>query len=58
MLIAPKDSKLDSVTIGPNLDLAKFAGDRSITTGDVREVPVGKYAKEAEAWSEPYKMQI
>jgi molybdate transport system substrate-binding protein len=46
-LIAPKDSKLDSVAIGPNLDLAKLAGDGSIAVGDVREVPVGKYAKAA-----------
>src|SRR5262249_21329913 len=47
VLIAPKDSKLDSVAIGPNLDLAKLAGDGSIATGDVREVPVGMYAKAA-----------
>ena len=47
VLIAPKDSKLDSVAIGPNLDLAKLAGDGSIAVGDVREVPVGKYAKAA-----------
>src|SRR5262245_58533329 len=47
VLIAPKDSKLDSVAIGPNLDLAKLAGDGSIATSDVREVPVGKYAKAA-----------
>src|SRR5262245_9593796 len=47
VLIAPKNSKLDSVAIGPNFDLAKLAGDGSIVTGDVREVPVGKYAKAA-----------
>jgi molybdate transport system substrate-binding protein len=47
VLIAPKDSKLDSVAIGPNLDLAKLAGDGPIAVGDVREVPVGKYAKAA-----------
>ena len=47
VLIAPKDSKLDSVAIGPNLDLAKLAGDGSIAVGDVRQVPVGKYAKAA-----------
>src|SRR5215510_10536233 len=47
VLIAPKDSKLDSVAIGPNLDLAKLAGDGSIAVGNVREVPVGKYAKAA-----------
>ena len=47
VLIAPKDAKFDSVEIGPNFDLAKLAGDGSIATGDVREVPVGKYAKAA-----------
>ena len=47
VLIAPKDSKLDSVAIGPNFDLAKLAGSGSIATGDVREVPVGRYAKAA-----------
>ena len=47
VLIAPKDSKLESVAIGPNLDLAKLAGDGSIAVGDVRQVPVGKYAKAA-----------
>jgi molybdate transport system substrate-binding protein len=47
VLIAPKDSKIDSVTIGPGLDLAKLAGDGKIATGDVKAVPVGKYAKAA-----------
>jgi ABC-type molybdate transport system substrate-binding protein len=47
VLIAPKDSKLDSVAIGPNFDLAKLAGDGSIAVGDVRQVPVGMYAKAA-----------
>jgi Bacterial extracellular solute-binding protein len=47
VLIGPQDSKLDSVAIGPNLDLAKLAGDGSIAVADVREVPVGKYAKAA-----------
>src|SRR5262245_14827211 len=47
VLIAPKDSKLDSVAIGPNLDLTKLAGDGSIAVGDVHQVPVGKYAKAA-----------
>src|SRR5215471_10366544 len=37
----------DSVAIGPNLDLAKLAGDGSIVVGDVRQVPVGKCAKAA-----------
>jgi molybdate transport system substrate-binding protein len=55
VLIAPKDSKIDTVTIGPGFDLAKLAGDGKIATGDVKSVPVGKYAKAAleklGAWS-------
>jgi molybdate transport system substrate-binding protein len=47
VLIAPKDSKLGNVTIGQGFDLAKLAGDGRIATGDVRAVPVGKYAKAA-----------
>ena len=47
VLIAPKDSKIGNVTIGPGFDLAKLAGDGRIVTGDVRAVPVGKYAKAA-----------
>jgi molybdate transport system substrate-binding protein len=45
VLIAPKDSKIDTVTIGPGFDLAKLAGDGKIATADVKSVPVGKYAK-------------
>jgi molybdate transport system substrate-binding protein len=47
VLIAPKDSKVDNVSIGPGFDLAKLAGDGRIATGDVKSVPVGKYAKAA-----------
>lgn len=47
VLIAPKDSKLDNVAIGQGIDLAKLAGDGKIATGDVKSVPVGKYAKAA-----------
>jgi molybdate transport system substrate-binding protein len=47
VLIAPKDSQIGNVTIGPGFDLAKLAGDGRIATGDVRAVPVGKYAKAA-----------
>ena len=47
VLIAPKDSKIDRVTIGQGFDLAKLAGDGKIATGDVKAVPVGKYAKAA-----------
>ena len=45
VLIAPKDSKVENVTIGAGFDLARLAGDGRIVTGDVRAVPVGKYAK-------------
>jgi molybdate transport system substrate-binding protein len=47
VLIAPKDSKIDKVTIVPGFDLAKLAGDGRIATGDVKAVPVGLYAKAA-----------
>jgi molybdate transport system substrate-binding protein len=47
VLIAPKDAKIDNVTIGPGFDLSKLAGDGRIATGDVKAVPVGKYAKAA-----------
>jgi molybdate transport system substrate-binding protein len=47
VLIAPKDSRIDHVTIRPGFDLAKLAGDGKIATGDVKAVPVGKYAKAA-----------
>jgi molybdate transport system substrate-binding protein len=47
VLIAPKESKIDNVTIGPDFNLARLAGDGRIATGDVKAVPVGKYAKAA-----------
>ncbi len=47
VLIAPKDAKVDKVTIGQGFDLAKLAGQGRIATGDVSAVPVGKYAKAA-----------
>ena len=47
VLIAPKDSRIDNVNIGAGFDLAKLAGDGKIATGDVKSVPVGKYAKAA-----------
>src|SRR5467141_1127101 len=55
VLIAPKDSRIDNVTIGQGFDLANLAGDGKIATADVKSVPVGKYAKAAleklGAWS-------
>jgi molybdate transport system substrate-binding protein len=47
VLIAPKDSKIENVTIGQGFDLAKLAGPGKIATGDVKAVPVGKYARAA-----------
>jgi molybdate transport system substrate-binding protein len=47
VLIAGKNSKIDHVDIELGLDLAKLAGYGRIATGDVREVPVGLYAKAA-----------
>jgi molybdate transport system substrate-binding protein len=47
VLIAGKDSKIDHVDIESGFDLAKLAGDGRIAAGDVKEVPVGLYAKAA-----------
>jgi molybdate transport system substrate-binding protein len=47
VLIAPKESRIGGVAIGPGFDLALLAGNGRIVTGDVRAVPVGKYAKAA-----------
>lgn len=47
VLIAPKDSPVAAVQIMPGFDLAGLAGDGRIATGDVRAVPVGKYARAA-----------
>ena len=47
VLIAPKDSGIDHVSIGQGFDLSKLAGAGKIATGDVNAVPVGKYAKAA-----------
>jgi molybdate transport system substrate-binding protein len=47
VLIAPENSKIDTVAIGPGFDLAKLAADGRIATGDVKAVPVGKYARAA-----------
>jgi len=47
VLIAPKDSRIGTVTIGPGFNLASLAGDGRIAVGDVRAVPVGLYAKAA-----------
>jgi molybdate transport system substrate-binding protein len=46
-LIAPKNSKLDNIAIGPGFDIAKLAGDGRIAVADVKAVPAGRYAKAA-----------
>jgi molybdate transport system substrate-binding protein len=47
VLIAGKHSKIDHADIEPGFDLANLADDGRIATGDVKEVPVGLYAKAA-----------
>ncbi|CAN7617965.1 molybdate ABC transporter substrate-binding protein [Bradyrhizobium sp. LjRoot220] len=47
VLVAPKDSQINNVSIGPGFDLARLAGDGRIATGDVKSVPAGKYARAA-----------
>ena len=47
VLIAPAASALGNVTIAQGFDLAGLAGSGRIVTGDVRAVPVGRYAKAA-----------
>ncbi len=47
VLIAPKDSKIDNVSIGPGFNLGTLAGSGRIAVGDVRAVPAGLYAKAA-----------
>ena len=55
VLIAPKNSKIDKVSIAPRFDLAALIGNGRIATGDVRAVPAGLYAKAAleklDVWS-------
>jgi molybdate transport system substrate-binding protein len=47
VLIAPVQSSIGEVNIAPGFDLAGLAETGRIVTGDVRAVPVGKYAKAA-----------
>jgi molybdate transport system substrate-binding protein len=47
VLIAPADDKTGTITIDSALDLARVAGGGRIATGDVRAVPVGRYAQAA-----------
>jgi molybdate transport system substrate-binding protein len=47
VLIAPADSKIANVTIGPGFDIAKLAGSGRIAVANVNAVPAGRYAKAA-----------
>jgi molybdate transport system substrate-binding protein len=47
VLVAAKDSKLGSVTIGNGFDIARLAGDGRIAVADVKAVPAGRYAQAA-----------
>jgi molybdate transport system substrate-binding protein len=47
VLIAPKDSAISRVDIGPRFNLAALAGNGRVAVGDVRAVPAGLYAKAA-----------
>jgi molybdate transport system substrate-binding protein len=44
VLIAPKDSKISTVKLEKGFDLAKLVGGGRIATGEVKSVPVGRYA--------------
>jgi molybdate transport system substrate-binding protein len=45
VLIAAADSKQGGITIGKDTDIATLAGNGRIATGDVKAVPVGRYAQ-------------
>jgi molybdate transport system substrate-binding protein len=47
VLIAPAASRIDAIHIEPGMNLASYAGDSRIATGDVQAVPVGRYARAA-----------
>lgn len=47
VLIAPADSKLTKLELGPKTDIAALAGEGRIATGNPDSVPVGLYFKQA-----------
>ena len=47
VLVAPLDTRLGKVEIGPKTDIAALAGDGRIATGDPDSVPVGLYFRQA-----------
>jgi molybdate transport system substrate-binding protein len=44
VLIAPKNSKITAVKLEKGFDIAKLVGNGRIATGEVKSVPVGRYA--------------
>ncbi len=47
VLIAPKDSRAEAVTIEPNFGLSELVGDGKLAMADVKAVPAGRYGKAA-----------
>lgn len=47
VLIAPKDSSIDHIDIGPGFDLAGFLGEGRLSMGDPDHVPAGIYGMRA-----------
>jgi len=47
VLVAPKDSAIERVTVSPGFNLAKLVGAGRIAMGQVNAVPAGKYARQA-----------
>jgi molybdate transport system substrate-binding protein len=47
VVIAPRQSRLETIDIRSGFDLARLAGGDRIAAGDVGSVPAGKYAKAA-----------
>ncbi len=47
VLIAPKDSQMDSIEINNSLDLIPLLGDGRLSMGNPQHVPAGEYAKQS-----------
>lgn len=47
VLVAPADTKIDKVDLGPKTDIAALAGPGRIATGNPDSVPVGLYFRQA-----------
>ena len=55
VLIAPLDSKLGKIELGPKTDIAALAGSGRIATGNPDSVPVGLYFKQAMERADQWK---